>query len=112
MPLRDEKVFTDEEMIAAFAIILPPERAREEGLAFNSMPDLTGFEDATAAELAATGVSGPRSYDGDILDLLSLVSDSCASRAWRLMGLSPEEGARRREEFRRRVDEALRTRDR
>lgn len=110
MPLRNEKTFTDEEMIAAFSIILPPEHAREEALGFNALPDLVGFEDATLEELAAAGVSGPRSYDGDILDLLSLVSDDCAARAWRLMGLSPEEGMRRREEFRRRVDEALRAR--
>jgi hypothetical protein len=40
MPIRDEKVFSDEEMIAAFEIILPPEEAREEGLGFNSLPDL------------------------------------------------------------------------
>jgi hypothetical protein len=37
----------DEEWIAAFAIILPPERAREEGLAWNSLHDLNGFEDAS-----------------------------------------------------------------
>lgn len=105
MPIRDEKVFSDEEMIAAFEIVLPPEEAREEGLAFNSFPDLH-FEDVTPEELARAPASGPRSYDGELLDLLSLVSDSCAERAWRLMRVSPEEGARRREEFRRRVDEA------
>ncbi len=90
MPIRDEKVFSDEEMIAAFEIILPPEQAREEGLAFNSFPDLH-FEDPTPEELARAPGVGPRSYDGDLLDLLSLVSDSCAERAWRLMGVSPEE---------------------
>jgi hypothetical protein len=111
MPIRDQKVFSDEEMIAAFAIILPAKRAREEGLAFNSLPDLSGFEDATSEELAAAPAAGPRSYDGDILDLLSLVSDSCAERAWRLMGVSPAEGEARREVFRRRVADALRARD-
>lgn len=107
MPIRDEKVFTDDEMIAAFAIILPPDEAREEGLAFNSFPDLH-FDDPTPEELARAPAAGPRSYDGDLLDLVSLVSDSCAERAWRLMGVSPDEGERRREAFRRRVDEALR----
>src|SRR3712207_3712821 len=111
MPIRDEKTFTDEEFIAAFAIILPPEQAREEGLAWNSMPDPKGFEDATAEDLRAAGVSGPRGYDGDLLDLLSLVSDICAERAWELMGISLDEGERRRAEFRRRVEDAIRARD-
>jgi hypothetical protein len=108
MSVRDEKTFTDDEMIAAFAILLPPEQAREEGLAFNALPDLRGFADATPEQLALMGVRGPRSYDGDLLDLLSLVSESCAQRAWAVMGLSPAEGATRREAFRRRVSEALR----
>lgn len=111
MPIRDEKTFTDEEWIAAFAIILPPEQARAEGLAWNSLPDPKGFEDATPDELRAAGVSGPRSYDGDLLDLLSLVSDSCAERAWHLLGIPREEGERRREAFRRRLEHALRARD-
>jgi hypothetical protein len=107
MPIREEKVFSDEEMIAAFEIILPPEEAREEGLAFNSLPDLH-FEDPTPEEFARVQGLGPRSYNHDFLDLLSLVSDSCAERAWRLMGVSAEEGERRREAFRRRIDEARR----
>lgn len=111
MPIRDDKTFTDEEWIAAFAIILPPEQARAEGLAWNSLADPKGFEDATPDELRAAGVSGPRSYDGDLLDLLSLVSDRCAERAWSLLGVSREEGERRREEFRRRLQDAMRARD-
>lgn len=111
MPLRNEKVFTDDEMIRAFSLILPPERAREWGISFNSLPDLAGFGDATAEDLEAAGGSSPRSYDGDILDLLSLVSESCAERAWLLLGVSPEEGARRRESIRRRVEEAQGYRD-
>lgn len=94
MPTWDEHTFTEEEWIAAFAIILPPEQAREEGLAWQ-----------------AADVPGPRSYDGDLLDLLSLVSDSCAERAWTLMGISRDEGERRQAEFRRRVEEAIRARD-
>ncbi len=111
MPIRDEKTFTDEEFIAAFAIILPPDEARAEGIAWNEFPDPKGFEDATPEELRASVVKGPRSYDGDLLDLLSLVSDSCAERAWHLLGVSPEEGERRRAEFRRRLENALRARD-
>jgi hypothetical protein len=95
MPRWDEHTCTEEEWIAAFAIVLPPERAREEGLAWQ-----------------AADVPGPRSYDGDwLLDLLSLVSDSCAERAWSLMEISRHEGERRRAEFRRRVEDALRARD-
>jgi hypothetical protein len=45
-----------------------------------------------------------------VLDLLSLVSDSCAERAWGLLGISRAEGERRREQFRRRIDDALRAR--
>jgi hypothetical protein len=103
MPIRDEKTFTDDEFIAAFSLILPEERAREEGLSWNSFPDSTGFETATAEELAASEFKGPRSYDGDILDLLSCVSESCAERAWTLLRVSRDEGVRRREEFRRRI---------
>jgi hypothetical protein len=112
MPLRDEKTFTDDEMIAAFGILLPPERAREEALAFNALPDLHGLSDSTAPdELVQFTARGPRSYDGDILDLLSMVSESCARRAWMLLGLTFEEGAQRRESFRRRVEQALRIRE-
>jgi len=53
MPVSDEKTFSDEEWIAAFAIILPPEQARAKGIAWNSMPDPKGFEDATPEELRA-----------------------------------------------------------
>lgn len=106
MPLRERKQFSDSEMIAAFSFILPPDRAREEGLAMNAMPDFTGFETASAEDLRQAGVCGPRSYDGDLLDLLSLVSDSCAERAWRLMGVSPATGRQRREDLRKRLDAA------
>jgi hypothetical protein len=102
---------TDEEFIAAFSIILPPDEARDEGLAWNAFPDPEGFEDATPEDLRESEFSGPRSYDGDLLDLLSLVSDDCAARAWRLLRISNEEGERRRGEFRRKIDEALRAQD-
>lgn len=111
MPVRDEKTFTDEEFVAAFSIIMPPDEAREEGLAWNAFPDPKAHEGTTPAELMDSEFRSPRSYDGDLLDLLSLVSDSCAERAWRLLGISSEEGERRRAEFRRRIDDALRARD-
>jgi hypothetical protein len=103
MPIRDEKTFTDDEFIAAFSLILPEDRAREEALAWNSFPDPKGFETATPEELSASECKGPRSYDGDILDLLSCVSDSCAERVWALLGVTSDEGLRRREDFRRRI---------
>jgi hypothetical protein len=106
MPIRDDKTFTDEEWIAAFSFIMPAEQARREGPAWNAVPDLHGFEDARPEELAAADAKGPRSYDGDLLDLLSLVSDSCADRAWKLLGVTPEEGELRRAAFRRRVSDA------
>lgn len=111
MPIRDEKTFSDEEFIAAFSIIMPPDEARTEGPAWNAFPDPKGFEDVTQEELRASEIKSPRSYDGDLLDLLSLVSDSCAERAWRLMDISHDEGERRRAEFRRRINDALRARD-
>ena len=92
-------------MIAAFAIVCPPAQAEELGLSFNAMPDLH-FENPTADELARAPAAGPRSYDGDLLDLLSLVSDSCAERAWRLLDISPEDGRSRREAFRRHIEVA------
>lgn len=101
MPLPEAVKFTDEEWIAAFSLILPPDRAREEGLAW-SAPDRDEGEGETRS---------PWSYDGDLLDLLSLVSDSCAERAWRLLGVTREEGERRREAMRQKVAEAQRYRD-
>jgi hypothetical protein len=107
MPIRDETTFTDEEFIVAFSIFLPPDEARKEGLVWNAFPDPKGFEDATPDELRASEFKSHRSYDGDLLDLLSLVSDSCAERAWRLMGITHDEGEHRRAEFRRRINDAL-----
>lgn len=103
MPIRDEKTFTDDEVTTAFELVMPKEVARLEAQAFNRLPDLHDFETATPQELAAAPACGPRSYDGDFLDLMSLVSESCADRAWRLLGVSVEEGHRRREQFKLRL---------
>ena len=108
MPLRAENDFTDEEWIAAFSLILPPGRARQQALSWISLPGQP--EDDTAEDLAESEPLGPASYDDDILDLLSLVSESCAERAWRLLGVTREQGERRREAMRQRIEEAERYR--
>lgn len=97
MAMRDHDAdgFTEEEWIAAFSFILPPDQAREEGRAWSSL----------------SSEGPPPSYDGDLLDLLSLVSEGCAERAWRLMGVTRTEGERRRAEFQRQVSDAVRARD-
>lgn len=107
MPIPDDPIFTEDEYISAFSIILPPEEARAEGLTWSAFPDPQGFEDATPEELRESEWTGPRSYDGDLLDLLSLVSDSCAERAWRLLGISSDEGEARRAAFRQKIEDAL-----
>jgi hypothetical protein len=109
--MRYEPPFSEEEFIAAFSIILPPDRAREEGIAWRGFEDdLEGLGDEERAELAVSPLSGPWSYGGDLLDLLSLVSDSCAERAWKLMGVSPEVGQVRRAAFRQRFEPVIRAR--
>jgi hypothetical protein len=107
VPAQDSPSFTADEFIAAFSIILPPEEAREEGLSWHALADPASREEPGGSEFG-----GPVSIDSDdLLDLLSLVSDDCAARAWRLLGVSREEGERRREAFRRKIDDALRARD-
>lgn len=106
MSTRAAPTFSDEEFARAFALVMTPAEARAEAVAFNSGPDLHGFEAASPEELRAAPVSGPRSHDGDVLDLLSLVSDDCARRAWVLLGVTAAEGARRRAALRRRLDAA------
>lgn len=108
MALKNDKAFTDAEMAAALGLILPTEVAAREAAGFNRMPDYTGFDSASPEELLAAPVRGPRSYDGDLLNLLSLVSDDCAERAWRLMGISLVDGKQRRKEFLQRIGPLLR----
>lgn len=108
MPLHAGNDFTDEEWIAALSLVFPPHRAREEALSWLNLSDMEDIDGATVEELSESEVAGPWSYDGDLLDLLSLVSDSCAERAWRLLGVTREEGERRRAAFRRRIEDARR----
>ena len=103
MGLKDMKTFTDAEVAAAFRFVMPADEAEREAALFNSGPDLHGFESAAPHELAEHAARGPRSYDGDFLDLISLVSDDCARRAWRLLGIEEAEGLRRRDAMRRRL---------
>jgi hypothetical protein len=107
MGIRDEKSFTDGEMIAAFTLLLPADAAQEHALGLNSFPDLHFEGEITSDDLRSAPAAGPRSYDDDILDLLSMVSNDVALRAWRLLGVSIEEGKRRRESFRLRMEPVL-----
>lgn len=106
MPIRDERTFSDEEFARAFSFVMSPAEARAEAIAINSAPDLKGFETASPEELRAAPACGPRSYGGDVLDLLSLVSNDCARRAWAFLGVTAAEGARRRLALRSRLDVA------
>jgi hypothetical protein len=108
MTLREERTFTDEEVARAFEFILSPSEAREEAIAANAIPDYKGFEGATPSQLQVSPVKGPRSYDGDFLDLMTLVSANCAERAWALMGITPSEGIERRKGFLKRIAPILR----
>ncbi len=58
----------------------------------------------------AGDVLGPTSYDGDFLDLMTLVSPSCAQRAWHLLRITPSEGVERRHLFLKRIAPILRRR--
>lgn len=86
----DERLaFTRDELVAAYELVMPEKRA-------------TAEVDALLQEDAST-----RSYHTNLsegtLDLLSLVSEDCAERAWRLLGISRDVGERRREAFRQRM---------
>ena len=107
MGIRDETTFSDGEMIAAFTLLLPAEAAREHASGLNSLPDLHFEGRITGEDLQSAPAAGPRSYDDDILDLLSMVSNDVALRAWQLLGVSVEEGQRRRELFRLRMEPVL-----
>jgi hypothetical protein len=103
MGLKNAKTFSDEEVAAAFRFLMSAEAAEQEAVLFNSGPDLHDFESATPQELAEHVAKGPRSYDGDFLDLISLVSDDCARRAWGLLGITEAQGRTRRDAFRLRL---------
>ena len=104
----ERKTFSDEEITRPFEFILSPMEARKEATELNTVPDYKGFAGAVSAELNRIPVRGPRSYDGDFLDLMSLVSASCAERAWALLGVTASEGVKRRGAFLKRIGPILR----
>lgn len=95
--------FTTEEITHAYSFILPEPEAKQLAADVNRMPEQGEGVDATGELLLA-----PTSYDGDFLDLMSLVSPSCADRAWGLMRISPSEGSERRLRFVKRIESILR----
>lgn len=97
--LREEKTFTDAEFVAAFSFVLTTDKATRAAKGLNRLPDMQGFASASPEELRKSPVKSERSYDGDILDLLSLVSEDCAERAWKLLGITAVDGKQRRRKF-------------
>jgi hypothetical protein len=95
--------FTTAEITQAYSFILPEPEAKQLAADINRIPEKGEGVDAASEVLIA-----PTSYDGDFLDLMSLVSPSCADRAWRLMRISPSEGSERRLRFVKRIESILR----
>lgn len=103
MALKDKKTFSDSEVAAAFELLMPADEAQREAKLFNSAPDRNDFGAASLREHRRSIAKGPRSYDGDFLDLMSLVSEDCAKRAWALLGVTVAEGRRRRATLKKRL---------
>lgn len=88
------EMFTSEEYVCAFRLVMPYERAVEE-----------------AQHIASTASGDPEFpharllLSPDILYLLSLVSDDCAMRARQLAAIPPDEFAKHQAEWRRRIVE-------
>jgi len=80
------RLFTEEEYRRAYAFILPDNEAR-----------------ALARQLLSPDANDPKDAEwqisSDLLDLLSLVSEDCASRVAEMLRLSPEAAAERRLSF-------------
>ena len=109
MPLREEPTFTFAEYYTALQFALPIRDAKRLAREICAFQEVVGWDSVTAEELAASPYCGPRSIDGDLYDLLTLVSEDCARRAWRLMSLSDEQGAGRQATFLRERAAQLRT---
>ena len=108
MPGDVPTAFTVDEFNAAFALIMPPDEARERAQWYSRpLPR----EDELGPWLPEhLEIEDPRGYSPDLLDLLSLTSDSTAAKVWRAMALSPAEGRARQAALRARL-EAARTAD-
>lgn len=101
MPGGIPSAFTKDEFNAAFALIMPPVEARERA-EWYSRP--LPREDELGPWLPEDlEVEDPRAYSPDLLDLLSVTSDSTADKVWRLMGLTSAEGRVRQAAFRERL---------
>ena len=109
MPLREAQTFTLAEYCTALQFALPHREAKRLARVISASPEIVGWNSVTAEELAASPYGGPRSIDGDLYDLLTLVSEDCARRAWCLMNLSDEQGADRQATFLRERTAQLRT---
>ena len=95
--------FTHEEVVAALSLVLSRERAEEEA---NVMLAPIDTVDEQGVPWFSPDFEGdPRFYSEELLDLLSLVSDEAAAKAWTLLGVSPEEGNGRRERLRKRLQD-------
>ena len=77
-------LFTLEEFEQAARFIMPPEEARERAShAHHPVPDPAARKQ-------------PSYISSDMLDLLAMVSDSCAKRVAKIWGVTPEEAEARR----------------
>lgn len=76
-------LFTEQEYIAAFQLIATIEEARESARSLRIERD-------------PSDEGPPWLLAPDVLDLLSLVSDDCAERVARILGLESEEARERR----------------
>jgi hypothetical protein len=100
-PMKDQPSFTTEELTAAFALLVPAEEARREAELVNQ--EIPEFDDDGVPYSPPGPPRDPRAYSEEFLDLLSLVSDDVAQRAWRLLGVTESVGRDRREALRRRL---------
>lgn len=93
--------FTYEEVVAAFSLLLPRERAEEEAKIL--LTPIDAADERGVSWFPPEYEGDPRIYSEDLLDLLSLVSDEAAAKAWVLLGVTPDEGTVRRERYRERL---------
>lgn len=89
--------FTREELVAALRLVLPSERAEEEANILSTPID--EVDESGVPWFPADYAGDPRIYSPGLLDLLSLVSEATALKAWTLLGVTPTEGRDRRARF-------------
>ena len=89
--------FSREELLGAFLRVLPPERAAEEADILSAPVD--EVDENGIPWFQSDYVGDPRVYSSAFLDLLSLVSEATAAKAWALLNISTSEGQVRRARF-------------